>query len=248
MIRRVIVLVVLFVVVLFVVADRLTEAAAAKALSVKARETALLASDPKVDIHGFPFLTQALRGRYSRIDVTTHGIHRGGLRLDTVKGTFEGVHLGLSAALNGRVRSVPIDHATGEVDVTYPDLNAYLARSHLSVRPDGTTHLAITGTVSVLGAPVAVSGPVALSVSDGELTLAPSVAKLRGPQGVLPAAIARTAATALTVHVTLNELPFGLRLQTVRVGPTDITITARAQDIAVPVPADASQQPASGAQ
>jgi hypothetical protein len=243
MIRRVLVLVVLVLVVVFVVADRLTEAAVAKALAVKARETGLLAGDPKVEIHGFPFLTQALRGRYSRIDVTTHDIHRDGLRLDKVKGRFEGVHVGLSAALNGRVESAPIDHATGEIDVTYADMDAYVAHSHLSVRPDGSNHLMITGTTSVLGASVAVSGPVAVTVSDGSLTLSPPVASLRGPKGILPAPAARKVATRWTVHVTLNSLPFGLRLQHVQVGPDDLTITASAQNIAVPVPADASQPP-----
>jgi len=241
MIRRVVVLLVLFLLVLFVVADRLTEAAAAKALAVKARETGLLSSDPNVEIHGFPFLTQAIRGRYTRIDVTTHGIHRGGLRLDTVTGTFEGVHVGLSAALNGRVMSVPIDHATGRVVVSFVDLDAYLASSHLSVRPDGTNHLTITGTAAVLGASVAVSGPVALAVANGSLTLTPPVDSLRGPAGILPASVARTVATKLTVQVKLNDLPFGLRLQQVQVGPENLTITASAQNIAVPVPADASQ-------
>lgn len=243
MIRRVVVLVVLFLVVVFVVADRLTEAAAAKALAVKARETGLLAGDPTVEIHGFPFLTQAIRGRYTRIDVTTHGIHRDGLRLDTVKGTFEGVHVGLSAALDGRVMSVPIDHATGEVDVTYADLDAYLAPSHLSVRPDGPSHLTVTGTATVLGASVSVSGPVAVTVSGGSLTLSPPVASLRGPKGILPASVAQKVASTLTVHVTLNDLPFGLRLQHVQIGPQELTITASAQNIAVPVPADASQTP-----
>lgn len=241
MIRRVVVLLVLFLLVVFVVADRLTEAAAAKALAVKARETGLLASDPKVEIHGFPFLTQAIRGRYTRIDVTTHGIHRDGLRLDTVKGTFAGVHVGLSAALNGRVMSVPIDHATGEIVVSFVDLDAYLARSHLSVRPDGANHLTITGTATVLGASLAVSGPVAVTVSDGSLTLSPPVESLRGPKGILPMSVARTAATALTVRVKLTALPFGLRLQQVQIGPENLTITASAQNIAVPVPADASQ-------
>lgn len=242
MIRRVLVLVVLFLVVVFVVADRLTEAAAAKALAVKVRQTSLLAGDPKVDIHGFPFLTQALRGRYTRIDVTTHGIHRDGLRLDTVKGTFEGVHVGLSAVLDGRVTSVPIDHATGEVDVTYPDLNAFLARSHLSVRFDAPNRLSVSGTAKILGASVPVSGPVSLSVSGGTLVLSPPPDTLRGPQGPLPAATAGTAATALTVRVTLNDLPFGLHLEHVRSDAAGVTLTAGASDIAVPVPADASQQ------
>ena len=50
-------------------------------------------------------------------------------------------------------------------------------------------------------------------------------------------------ASTLTVHVTLNDLPFGLRLQHVQIGPQELTITASAQNIAVPVPADASQTP-----
>lgn len=242
MIRRVLVLVLLFLVVVFVVADRLTEAAAAKALAVKARQTSLLAGDPKVDIHGFPFLTQAIRGRYSRIDVTTHGIHRGGLRLETVKGTFEGVHVGLSALLDGRVTSVPIDHATGEVDITYPDLNASLAGSHLRVRSDGPDRLTVTGTAKVDNAAVSVTGPVSLSVSGGTLIVSPPPSTLRGPQGPLPASVAGPAATALTVRVTLDHLPFGLHLEKVRSDAAGVTITAEAENIAVPVPADAAQQ------
>ena len=243
MIRRVVVLLLIVLVVVFVVADRLTETAAAKALAVKARQTGLLASDPTVDIHGFPFLTQAVRGRYSEIDVTTHGIHRGGLRLATVEGRFYGVHVGLGAVLEGRVTSVPIDRATGEVDVTYADLNAFLAPSHVSVASSGTNQLLVTGTASVPGGSVAVSGPVTVSVAGGTLTVSPPLSTLRGPGGVLPQAVARTVAAALTVRIPLANLPFGLQLKSVQVGPTQLTISASAKNLTVPVPADAAQPP-----
>jgi hypothetical protein len=244
MIKRVLLLIVLFLIVLLVVADRLTEQAAAHALAVKARQTGLLAADPTVTIRGFPFLTQAVRGRYTEIDVETHGIHRGGLRLDTVIGRFRGVHVGLSAALNGRVSSVPIDHATGEVDVIYADLDAFLAARHITVRPDGT-NLVVSGSASVLGVTVTVSGPVTVRVSDGSLSLVPDISGLRGPKGLLPTAVARTVSSRFTTQVTLNDLPFGLALQSVTVGPAHLTITASAQNLTVPVPPDASQTPSS---
>ncbi len=240
--RRALVLVVLAVLVLLVVADRLTESAAARALSVEARQTGLLAADPTVTIKGFPFLTQAFHGRYTEIDVTTHGIHRSGLRLDTVSGRFEGVHVGLRAALDGQVGLVRIDRATGAVEVTYADLNAYLAARHLSAAPTGDgTAVRLRGLATVAGRRVTVDAPVTLAVSASTLTVTPVAGQLRDPAGPLPAAVATAVGVALTVRITLAELPFGLQLQTVTATPLGLRLTAAARGLTVAVPADAAQ-------
>ncbi len=240
MIRRALLLIVVALAVLLVVADRLTAQAAAHALSVRARQSGQLASDPTVNIKGFPFLTQAVRGRYTEIDITTHGIHRDGLRLDTVTGRFRGVHVGLAAALDGRVSAVPIDQASGTVDVTYADLDAFLAPRRISVRAVGGV-LEVSGMATAAGKRVLVAGPVQVTLTGGVLALIPTAGSLRPAAGLLPAAAGRAAAAALTVRVTLSALPFGLTLRSLAVEPTELTISAAASGLVVPVPDDAAQ-------
>lgn len=239
MIRRALVLVVLSLIVLFVVADRLTEDATAHALSVRARQSGLLAADPSVRIAGFPFLTQAVRSRFTEIDVTTHGIHRGGLRIDTVVGRFRGVHVGLSAALDGRVRAAAVDDGRGEVDITYADLDALLAKRQLSVTASGPV-VRITGTATVAGRRVPVSGSASVTFAAGMLTIRPAAAALRGLTGSLPGATAASVAAAFSVQVAIGELPFGVQPASVTVEPTALRAVGPATGIAVPVPADAA--------
>jgi hypothetical protein len=239
-IRRALVLIVLALAVLLLVGDRLTEEATAHAISVEARQSGLLAADPTVTIRGYPFLTQAAKRHFREIDITTHGIHRDGLRIDTVIGRFYGVHVGLVAALDGRIASSPVDHATGELDITLADLDAFLAARHITVSIAGAT-LTVRGQVVVAGKDVYVTGPLMLAITGGTLSAVPAPASLRGPAGALPAAAERTAAALLAVRVALTELPFGETLQTVTVGPGMLVIATAARGPAVAVPADASQ-------
>lgn len=240
MIRRALLLLVLALLVLFVVADRLTEQATAHALSVRARQAGLLAADPHVTIGGFPFLTQAARSRFEQVDVTTHGIRRGGLRIETVVGRFRGVHVGLAAALDGRVGGVAVDAGRGEVEVTYADLDALLVKRRLTVTASGPL-VRVAGMATVAGRRVRVSGSATVAFAGGALSLTPVVATLRGPAGPLTAATAATAATSLTVRVTVADLPFGVAPTAVVVGPRSLRATGSAVGPAVPVPADASR-------
>ncbi len=242
---RLLVLFVLAVLVLLTVADRLTESAASHAVAVKARQAGLLAADPSVTIAGFPFLTQAFRSRYTEIDVTTHGIHRSGLRLETVTGRFHGVHVGLGAMLDGTIADARVDTATGEVVVAYADLDAFLRSRHLTVVEVGTTAaLRITGRAKVGKATVPVTGPVTVTAKAGVLTLTPSAAGLRATGARLTATQAAALATALTVSVRLANLPFGVRVAAATAGTDGIDLTGSAVGLAVPVPTDAAQTPA----
>lgn len=239
MIRRFVIVMLAGLVVVAVVLDRLAAQAAQQAVAVKARQAALLAADPDVHIRGFPFLTQAARGRYTEIDVTTHGIHRGGVRLDTVAARFFGVHVSLSDALAGKVASVPIDRTEGSVLVSYADLNAALAARHVTVSQVGGA-VRVSGELPVAGKRVTVAGEATAGVADGRIVISalPSSLQVAGQQ--VPPALAQTLVPPLSVQVSTGTLPFGLQLRSVQVGDAGITATAIAQGLLVPVPADAS--------
>ncbi len=240
MIRRVLAVVVVALVLCAVVGDRLAASAAQRAVAIKARDAALLRTNPRVKITGFPFLTQAARGKYDKITVTTHDIHRGGLRLDTVAATFYGVHVGLGSALAGKVRSVPIDRSTGHLLVTATDLNAFLAARKVSVNIVGTS-LSVSAQPLLGGRRVAVNGNYTVTVSGRDLVFTPVPGSLQSGGVPLPAGSVAAASSALSLRVDTGVLPFGLTLRQVTLTDDGLDVSATATGLVVSVPADASR-------
>src|ERR671921_1614863 len=105
--------------------------AAAITESVLAREmrTQLnLADDPSVRINNFPFLTQAIAGRYRSVDVTANHVAVGPLRDVQVRTQLRDVTAPLSQLLGGS-RTVAVREAEGTVRIGAPDIERLLPGS-----------------------------------------------------------------------------------------------------------------------
>src|SRR5688500_5269799 len=79
----------------------------------------LLQRAPEVDITGFPFLTQALGGRYDEVRISLTAAQLGqpeGTRADVA---LHGVEVPLSAVLAGSVREVPVERVDGTATLSY---------------------------------------------------------------------------------------------------------------------------------
>jgi hypothetical protein len=61
---------------------------------------------------------------------------------------LQGVHVALHAVFSGSVPNVPIDRADARVQISYADLNAYLAQRHLHVADAGSGDLRVTGSAA----------------------------------------------------------------------------------------------------
>ncbi|WP_326567012.1 DUF2993 domain-containing protein [Amycolatopsis rhabdoformis] len=111
------------IVILLVGADFGAAAFAEHTISQKAREQLGLSDDPSVDIHGFPFLTQALSGDYSHITVSADGVPVGGeLRDLGVSAELEDVTAPLSDLTAGNTKNVKIGKLTGAVTIKASDI------------------------------------------------------------------------------------------------------------------------------
>ncbi|MEV6896105.1 DUF2993 domain-containing protein [Amycolatopsis sp. NPDC051372] len=111
------------IVILLVGADFGAAAFAEHTISQKAREQLGLTDDPSVDIHGFPFLTQALSGDYSHITVSADGVPVGGeLRDLGVSAELEDVTAPLSDLTAGNTKNVKIGKLTGAVTIKASDI------------------------------------------------------------------------------------------------------------------------------
>jgi LmeA-like phospholipid-binding len=131
--KLVIVLVVL--VGLGVTADFGAAAAAEYQVAKQMREELGLATDPSVRINGFPFLSQAVLGSYSAIDMRAAGLTVGPLHDVAVEATLRDVDAPLSDLRSGDLQSVRVAEAAGRVRISDRDIGRSGSRISSSSRP-----------------------------------------------------------------------------------------------------------------
>jgi hypothetical protein len=185
--------------------DRVSVSFAESAVAKRIQTSQQLSSKPGVSIGGFPFLTQAIGGRYD--DVTVTGLVRGQLRIARLVVDLHGVHLPLRVVVGGHLSGIPVDTGAGTLFVTYADLNSSLRSQNLAVTYAGTP-----GEVRVTSGPL--SGTAQLAVSGVTIK-----ADIAGPLGF---------------SRTLTGLPFGITLSGATSDPSGITVTASGTDFTIP--------------
>jgi hypothetical protein len=209
-------------------ADRFVAGAAERAAADQVRKTTKSTGDTDVKFHGFPFLTQAVRGRFEQVDVTVRGVPESGLSVTRIDAQFTGVRLSLGKAVSGELAAVPTDGATARVRLSYADLNAYLRRRG-TIRVSGSAgRLAVSGQVRVRGALVTANGFATARLRPGSLVIQTTEAAVNGVAA--PAAAVR----ALTVTVPLAALPFGIELEAVEVADDALVVVGSARSIVIP--------------
>ena len=141
---------------LAVAADYGAAAAAEYQLAKQIRGELGLAADPSVRINGFPFLTQAMLGRYSDIDMRAAGLSVGPLHDVAVEATLHDVDAPLSEVRSGDLSSVRANEVDGRVRIKDKDLGRAIGIEDLRIQPasdEEIEQLLPAGTV-----PTSVSG------------------------------------------------------------------------------------------
>jgi hypothetical protein len=220
-IRKMLIGFLVLIVALVVVADRVGAHVAAHVLAGKLQSDEHLASRPDTSIGGFPFLTQAVHGKYSDVKVTAHDVTTtDGVHIETLTVHLHGVHVPLSKVVGGSVKTVPVDHADGTAFVSFSEISQYLAGRGMTL----TLNRASSGAVSVIGRiPLAghvhrVDAAASIAVSHDVVTLSSS--KLTGK--VL---------RPFVLSIPLRSLPFRIDVTSVTVGVDGITGTGTANSV-----------------
>lgn len=94
-----------------------------------------LPAPPSVDVHGFPFLTQAAAGRYGDVGLSAPHVRYGGLTDLTLTADLRGVSVPLSALTSGQVRTIPTDTVTAGAEIDPADLARVLRVADVTVEP-----------------------------------------------------------------------------------------------------------------
>jgi DUF2993 family protein len=226
--RLITVLVVLVLIV--VAADRLIVWFAERTIAEQIQKTAELTDRPDVSVRGFPFITQALRGRYREMDVAlTDPAVDGGLKIDSLDIRLRGVRITLSDAANRRVDTVPVDEATAVARVSFASLNAAAkqnlegTRSSVEFAPGGEgNRLAVTGNYRSSGLSAKIDAEAVLTTQDGDLIVELAPEALNG----IPRPIRQQVSSVLKKASRLPDLPYGFQAKSVTVQPSGVSVQA----------------------
>ncbi len=188
-----------------------------------------LQGTPEVDVTGFPFLTQAVAGRYDDVRISLSADQLGqpeGTRADVA---LHGVRVSLASVLSGSVQQVPIDRIDGTATLSYDLLAAQLG-GDTTLRREGDG-LRITRTVELLGQtlPLTAAGTVSLDGND----LIVDVANATGAGVDVPRFLVDQVADLLDLRYTVPALPFGLRLTSVTPADDGVVVRVEATDTVV---------------
>jgi len=113
---------------LLVVADRVALWAAQHDVAERLQADAHLHSAPHVQIHGFPFLTQAIGGDYHDVDIRLDGLDTAGVRVDQLTVHIAGAHVSLGDVISQDRSRIRVDHASARLLLTYPDIKKVVVR------------------------------------------------------------------------------------------------------------------------
>jgi hypothetical protein len=223
---RALLVVVLVLLGLAVVGDRLAVGVAESRVAGELAAKGGLAGPPDVEIAGFPFLTQAVAGRYDDVRISLTADELGqpeGTRADIA---LHGVHVPLSSVLSGSVSQVPVDRIDGTATLSYALLSAQLGGDATVQREGGG--LRITRTVELLGQtlPLTAVGTVALDGDD----LVVDVSNASGAGVDIPGVLVSRVSDLLDLRYPIPALPFGLQVTGVQPADDGVDVQIAAQD------------------
>ena len=203
---------------LLVVADRVGESVAERTLADQLEQE--LGSRPDVEIGGFPFLTQALRGRYEQLRADAPSAVQGGVTLHDVRSTLSGVHVPLSDAVRGDVTEVPVDALEASGTVSYDDLEVASGVDDVQLEADPGGGVRVTGSFRVLGGASRPSRSPTVTLDGDTLVVTAQPGRGRHGRGAVSAALQGR----LDLRIPVPELPYGLQLSSVRTGPDGVAV------------------------
>ncbi len=211
---------------LLVVGDRVAVGFAEDKVATEIAAKGGLQGTPEVDITGFPFLTQAIGGRYADVRISLTAAELGqpeGTRADIA---LHGVRVPLSAVLSGSVSEVPVDRIDGTATLSYALLSDQL-EGDTTVTREGSG-LRITRTVELLGqtVPLTAAGTVTLDGND----LVVDVQQVAGAGVEVPDWLLSRATGLLDLRYTVPALPFGLKLTSVTPADDGVDLGLEATD------------------
>ena len=211
---------------LVLAADRIAEGVAEDRVAQLVAERGGLAGEPAVEIGGFPFLTQAVRGRYDDVRISLTGAEMGQPEGTSADVSLRGVEVALSDVLSGSVQQVPVERVDGTATLAYALLAAELGPGTTVTRIGDGLRVQRTVEVAGVSVPLTATGTVSL---DGD-TLVVDVEDASGAGVDVPDLLVDQVDDALDLRYPIPQLPFGLQVTGVAPADDGVRVQVEATD------------------
>lgn len=208
---------------LAIAADRVSLVVAQRTVATQLQTSGSLSARPDVSVRGFPFLTQAFAGKYDDVELSASEVTAGGGRISKLDVSLRGVHVPLNDALSGSVTAVPVDSVRATLLLSYADMTQQLRDRRLSVSPAGD-QLRVSGSVQVLGRTVSASAISSVAVSGTSVVV--TARRFEVGNAMADRAVTAALAGRFDFVVRLGNLPYGLKISTLKVTPQGVVATA----------------------
>ncbi|WP_344313293.1 DUF2993 domain-containing protein [Fodinicola feengrottensis] len=220
----------LILVVLLVVADRASASYAQDRLKTQLAST--LAKDggtvQSVQLEGFPFLNQVIGGHYTGLDAHIVDVPLSGLQLSSLTVTATDITWPLNDVVNQRLSAAIADRVDATAVLPLSRIAAPLAPRGVKLSAEGA-NIRISAPAEIAGLGGVVSGLATVGVTNGQLTI--SLSKLTIGGVPLPAAAGNALTGQLARFVKSPQLPYGLRLSSVKLVGQNLVIDAGARQV-----------------
>ncbi len=225
--RKVLIVIAVLLVGGLIAADRIGVVVAQNEIGRKVAQQNNLPRTPKVTIHGFPFLTQAIGGTYDKIDVRVGDYTEQDVTVHDLNIELSGLHASLGDVINNNTSNITADTGTASAIIPFEAIQQRAPSSVKSISANGSD-LQLKGTFSA-GVFGNVSGTVTVKLSPTSKGIAvtpDTVQTGSGPK--IPVGLLEG---ALTFIIPVRNLPIGSRISQVEVTPTGLRVGATANNI-----------------
>jgi hypothetical protein len=211
------------------VADRVAahyaEGRIAEQVTAQLAAHSITSAPPEVTVTGFPFLTQAMNGKYDDIQVNLRDLRGGAVPLPLLIIHAYDVRASIDG-LRNRTEKPVATQMTGVGTLSYTSLVQAAGLSGITLSGDGK-QLRVNGLVPVAGE---LHGAATVTVVDGQVRL--QVTELTAAN-LSPAgqALVDQYKTKLARTFSLPALPFNLHLDGVTPAPSGLQIAVSAQEV-----------------
>jgi LmeA-like phospholipid-binding len=251
---RRLIIILLVLVGLLVAADFGAAALAESAVSRQMRGELGLVDDPSVRINGFPFLTQAISGTYSSIDVDATRIPYGSFKELEINAQLHDVSAPLAMLLGPGPKSLTAATAEGIVKIDAADLQRLIPEakkiriesvdettleqavkkgadaSVATMSPERTARL--VGTVSFFGQTAEIAVLATLHLDKGGASIVPVDARLSDGTGLpVPGSVLRQILDLFRVPLVTGDLPLDVTADTFQAKDGTLQISGRARNL-----------------
>ncbi len=210
---------------LLIAADRAALAAAESQIAERVQQEEQLAQRPAINLLGFPFLTQAVRGRYEGGRLEVQSLRTEKVRVNSLVIDLRDVSVPLTDLVRGKVSAVPVGKVTGVAMVTYADLAAATGVPGLRIGPKGDK-LELTFAVDQFGTSTPVIATARIGVAEQAVRM--TSVEIQGVQ--LPKEVTAAALGQVQSSLEFGVLPYGLKVTDVRIAESGVEVSAMAKD------------------